>query len=127
MYGLFGLLLLDIVQNWPILTTPWRDLIKLTISLLIALGIGLLPYIDNYAHFGGFFAGIFSGLIFMPKLYFSKADRRKKILFAILSVPILLGLLGVGFYLFFQNVAVNCPWCTYVDCIPPNAIWCQSD
>jgi hypothetical protein len=43
---------------------PYRELIILGVTILISLGIGTLPYVDNYAHFGG-------QLIFILAFYYN--------------------------------------------------------
>jgi len=65
LYGLLACLLLDLVQNWKLIVNPWRELIKMLIIIVFSLGIGLLRFVDNFAHVGGFIVGIFSGLIFI--------------------------------------------------------------
>lgn len=123
--GLIALLYIDLYSNWPLLTRPKWDLVKVTINVMIALAVGLLPLIDNYAHIGGFIAGLLSGMIFMPKIAFSKWDRRRKRILAIVSVPLLIVSLALTFYVFYLAVPNICPWCVYLDCLPPSASWCS--
>jgi hypothetical protein len=124
LYGLFSLLYLVLIFNWPVLVSPWRDLITLTINVIIALGIGLLPYVDNFAHIGGFLAGIFGGMMFLPTIKFSNRDRIVKLVLKLVSAPLLLGALAYGFYVFWMQWEVNCEWCQYLDCAPPGQFWC---
>lgn len=42
-----------------------KDLIFLLIDIIISFVLGLLPFIDNFAHIGGFVAGIALGMVFM--------------------------------------------------------------
>lgn len=35
----------------------WKELFKLVGIILLAFAIGLMPYIDNFAHVGGFVFG----------------------------------------------------------------------
>lgn len=67
-------LLLDLIQSWRLIIEPWKELIKMLILIIFSLGIGLIPYIDNFAHIGGFITGLLTGLIFMPTIIFSKKD-----------------------------------------------------
>jgi hypothetical protein len=124
LYGLFALLYLDLYQNWPLLTSPYFDLLKLTFNVALALAIGLLPYVDNYAHIGGFVTGIFAGVVFMPTIAFTRETRRRKRLIAILVAPVLLTGFALGFYVFWLGLSNVCPWCVYLDCIPPGQGWC---
>jgi hypothetical protein len=41
---------------------PWVNLFFLTMVFLLAMGIGLLPYIDNFMHIGGFIGGLLAGM-----------------------------------------------------------------
>jgi membrane associated rhomboid family serine protease len=61
----------------------------LTVQVIAALGIGFLPTIDNFAHVGGFVAGLLAGPLFLPKIYYSKADKARKTIFIFVSIPIL--------------------------------------
>ena len=124
LYGLFALLLLDLVQNWQILLTPVRDMISLTVNVTIALGVGLLPFVDNFAHIGGFLAGILSGLVFLPAIDFNENDRRRKRVLRLIAFPALTAVLGYGFYAFWMQMEVGCSWCHYLDCVPPGSAWC---
>ena len=129
LFGFYGMLLVDLIQNWPLLATPKRDLFFLLLNLVLSLAVGVLPFVDNYAHIGGFVIGVFAGLIFMPKIYYSKRDRAGKILLIIISIPILLGLLFGGIFLFYFGGTPTdvCPWCVYLDCIPPDSQWCAAE
>ena len=127
LYGLFALLYLDLIQNWPILLTPTRDLISLTINVIIALGVGLLPFVDNYAHIGGFLAGILGGLVFLPTINFTEASRRRKMVLRVVASVALLGVLAYGFYAFWMRMEIECSWCHYLDCVPPGSAWCIAD
>jgi hypothetical protein len=40
----------ELFQSWQILEAPMRELVKLVVVVLLAFGIGLLPYVDNWAH-----------------------------------------------------------------------------
>lgn len=51
-----------------LLVKPWKEFIKLVIVVFVLLLIGLLPFIDNFAHIGGFVFGLFvSGILVQYK------------------------------------------------------------
>ena len=50
LYGLLGCLFVELFQSWRLLESPWKELIKLTLISIVALAVGLLPYIDNWSH-----------------------------------------------------------------------------
>jgi len=124
LYGLLACLLLDLIQNWKLIVNPMKELIKMLIIIVFSLGIGLLPFVDNFAHVGGFITGIFSGLIFMPTIIFGKWDLRRKRFLMVISIPILIGMFIWVFRSFYQAEKSSCKWCKYVTCLPINH-WCD--
>jgi len=71
--------------------------------------------------------GLVSGLIFFPRVSFGKWDQRKKVLMAILAIPVYLGLFAFFFFkLYVLGVDDDCNWCPYVNCLPIEAFdaWC---
>ena len=73
-FGLLGVCLADILVNWDLLflkigdaeeRTPCQNvqvLFWLLFDVLVNSMIGLTPYVDNFAHMGGFCYGIFYAL-----------------------------------------------------------------
>ncbi|RKO98146.1 hypothetical protein CXG81DRAFT_11096 [Caulochytrium protostelioides] len=123
LYGLNACLVLDLIQNWGLIRRPKLELFKMTLSVIFSFVLGTLPYIDNMAHLGGFFTGIFSSLIFAPTMHFSKWDRRRKRFMTVISMPILVVIMFFMFYDFYRNTN-RCPWCKYINCIP-GMPWCD--
>lgn len=124
--GLIACLFLDLFQNWTLIKRPWIELLKMVLNMLLSLAIGLLPGVDNNAHVGGFIYGILAGILFMPKIYYSKWDKRVKYFFMILSVPLLViitYLLANQFY--FSSNTDFCQACNYFNCIPQIMPWCN--
>ncbi|KAI8909309.1 rhomboid family-domain-containing protein [Powellomyces hirtus] len=123
LYGLMACLLLDLFQNWRLINKPWLELFKMGIQILISLLIGMLPFIDNFAHIGGFYTGILAGLLFMPTIHFGTWDKwRKRVLMlgALPALVVILVFLFKGFY----GSAPECTWCKYLNCIP-GLPWCE--
>ncbi|KAI8363214.1 rhomboid family-domain-containing protein [Mortierella sp. GBAus27b] len=123
-FGLIGCLVLDLVQNWKLVIRPCWELTKLTIMILVSFAFGLLPFLDNFAHIGGFIAGILSGLVFMPVVYFSKRDKFIKRGLAVVALPALVLFIVLGLTTFYKGVN-NCSWCKYLSCLPVNG-WCDA-
>ena len=88
--------------------------------IIFSLGFGLLKFVDNFAHVGGFITGIFTGLIFMPTIIFGKWDLRRKRFLKVISVPILIGIFIWVFSTFYKQESNTCKWCKYVTCVPFN-------
>ncbi|KAJ3417099.1 hypothetical protein HDV05_006958 [Chytridiales sp. JEL 0842] len=124
LFGLVACLVIDLFQNWRIIAKPWWELIKLSITVIVSLLIGMLPYIDNFAHIGGFFCGLLAGLIFMPTIHYSKWDGRVKTGLLVGSIPILIVIFVLMLRGFYVGGSDSCPWCKYLNCIP-GLPWCE--
>eukprot|EP00002_Diphylleia_rotans_P007535 TRINITY_DN1713_c0_g1_i1.p1 TRINITY_DN1713_c0_g1~~TRINITY_DN1713_c0_g1_i1.p1 ORF type:complete len:401 (-),score=80.81 TRINITY_DN1713_c0_g1_i1:398-1600(-) len=122
LYGMLGCLIVDLVENWVFLQrnkiNPWVELFKLLVQVLISLGIGLLPGVDNFAHVGGFIIGTLLGISLLPttrkqgKTFCAMFRSFLVFLFTIL-------LLLSGFYIFFSDIESDswCSFCEKIDCL----------
>lgn len=126
LYGILGILLSDLIQNWSNLQAPCKNLFSLLFSLSISLGLGLLPVVDNFAHVGGFIPGIFGAIIFLPTVTFGKWQTTWKICLVLIALPCLIIYFAVGFFVFYNSVPTAgwCDWCQYVSCLPIGN-WCE--
>jgi len=124
LYGLMACLLLDLIQSWRLIIEPWKELVKMLLIIAFSLGIGLLPFVDNYAHIGGFIMGILTGLVFLPSIIFSKRDLRIKRILMIVSVFLSIGLFIWVFRQFYYSIN-QCTWCHYLNCLPIGH-WCDA-
>ena len=52
LFGLTGVLLVDLLQNWKLIENPMRNLICMIISTIFSFALGMLPGIDNFCHIG---------------------------------------------------------------------------
>ncbi|KAF9159308.1 hypothetical protein DFQ26_006707 [Actinomortierella ambigua] len=125
LFGLIGCLLLDLLQNWRLVINPCWELTKLVGMILFSFLLGLLPGLDNFAHIGGFLAGILSGLIFMPAIFFSKRDKLIKLGLRVIALPLLILILVLGITNFYSGNPATCSWCRLLDCLPING-WCDA-
>ncbi|CAI7928905.1 unnamed protein product [Closterium sp. NIES-54] len=119
----------------------------MTLLILIAinLAIGLMPYIDNFAHIGGCIAGFFLGFALLLKPQHGFIDLRDssgvatataiavsggdlvtkkhstcQVYTRILSGLIFMALFSLCMAVLFTkgNVAGDCTWCRYMSCVP---------
>ncbi|KAF9977005.1 hypothetical protein BGZ73_007311 [Actinomortierella ambigua] len=125
LFGLIGCLLLDLLQNWRLVVNPCWELTKLLGMILFSFLLGLLPGLDNFAHIGGFLAGILAGLIFMPAIFFSKRDKMIKLGLRVIALPLLILILVLGITNFYSGNPATCSWCRLLDCLPING-WCDA-
>jgi membrane associated rhomboid family serine protease len=146
LFGIIALTFLNILYDWH--SNSCCQIIILIIGVVIDLGVGLLPLIDNFAHIGGFVMGFLLGLALLTSPITFR--RRKEIYrdsstedqgkfkrffynrpgkwwmwwvlrFIFLTVTILIFVLSI------QNVysrMIHCTWCQYFDCLPING-WCN--
>ena len=64
--GLLGVYLVDIIVNWRYFVYPKAQLSYLLGLVLVVLGVGLLPYLDNFAHIGGMLGGMLASMAVLP-------------------------------------------------------------
>ncbi|KAF9435321.1 hypothetical protein BGZ76_006519 [Entomortierella beljakovae] len=123
-FGLIGCLVLDLIQNWKLVVRPCWEMSKLSLMILFSFAFGLLPFLDNFAHIGGFFTGILTGLVFMPVVYFSKRDKLIKLGLRVIALPLIILIIVLGLTNFYKGEN-NCSWCKYLSCLPING-WCDA-
>lgn len=132
-FGLFGALWADVVQNYSTLPKGRCKYIGfLFLQTVFSLGFGLLPWLDNYAHLGGFCCGFCTGLCLLVDPRAKKLGGLRllsryllRVLGAAvtaLSCATLLGLLYSG-----MDPDSFCNWCHYLTCVPTPWWTCNVD
>lgn len=61
-FSIISLSLLEHLYRWKQIERPVRGLILLLLDIMISLGLGLLPGVDNFSHIGGFIIGLLLGV-----------------------------------------------------------------
>lgn len=119
LFGLLGVLGADLVQNWKNIITPGKHLRKLLSAIGLSLAIGLLPFVDNFAHLGGLFTGLCAGIMVIPTITFGAWQRRRRYTLMAVSFALLLLSNIFGLVIFYnrQDADVVCPACTYLNCV----------
>ncbi|KAL2934055.1 RHOMBOID-like protein 1 [Bienertia sinuspersici] len=69
-FGLLGAMLSELIINWTIYSNKVASLLMLVLIVVVNLGVGILPHVDNFAHIGGFTAGFFLGFVFLIRPQF---------------------------------------------------------
>jgi len=103
-----------------------KHLAKLCGIVIILFILGLLPYIDNFAHIFGFIYGFFLALIFLPYVTFGDWDRRRKRIQLGVSLVIVIALTVVGFILFYVVQDIDTKGVEYFNCIKINENFCKN-
>jgi len=118
---------IDLIDHYPLLWNQRREPLLLGAIVSLTLLIGFLPWIDNYGHLAGFFIGLMVSTLVHRPIFFSKNDRRKKVII----YPIIGGLLALGvtvpmYILFYKGYdASNIPGLRWLSCWPSNDLtWC---
>lgn len=121
-FGTLAVTWVDLFAHWKIIYRPARRFFWMLVELIIGIAIGYIPYVDNFAHIGGFVMGLFIGTIFYPVISTSK--RHKLIVwgFRLAAIPvaiILYTLLTRNFYT--SDPYAACSGCRYLSCLPRSA------
>ncbi|VVA91133.1 unnamed protein product [Arabis nemorensis] len=139
--GLLGAMSSELLINWTIYANKLAALFTILFIVAIDLAIGLLPWVDNFSHIGGFLTGFLLGfvLLIQPQNAWEEyrnsapygARPRPKynpcqyVLFFIGAVLVVAGL-TVGTVMLFkgENGNKHCEWCHYLDCYPTSKWSC---
>jgi membrane associated rhomboid family serine protease len=126
-YGLVGACSADLMYSWSYTENRIQLFVSLLLSLVVGLGLGLLPLMDNFAHIGGLIGGFLLSVILLGHkgLEVLQPKRTQKLRFI---ARIISGVVLVGFLIFlivtlFSGTDGNelCPWCRYASCV--NTPW----
>lgn len=105
---------------------PNQALCKLLAITFILFLVGLLPWVDNYAHLFGFVFGFLLSYALLPFVSFGPYDRQKKIILiwvCLLSAAFLFICLVLLFYII---PVYDCKVCSYFNCLPLTQEFCAS-
>jgi len=125
-FGLFGSAWADLIHNWSLYRTQAKSvLLQLTLATVFNLGLGLMPFLDNFAHIGGFICGMTMGFTFLVQNRYDVFGNRKARLnyqlviqaTAITIVPVLFVVLLIIMYLELDPNDV-CTFCSSLSCVP---------
>jgi membrane associated rhomboid family serine protease len=127
-FGLLATLIVEVLNVWPVLRSPWVALGKLLAVVGVLFVLGTMPWIDNYAHFVGFLAGFLLAYALMPSIAFSpspsSSSRRTVLAVLCLAAAALIFLVLV--LVFYYTPIYDCAWCKYLTCIPFTKDFCAS-
>lgn len=107
---------------WPAMKlykqNPVWELIKLCIFLTLALVLGTLPFIDNFAQLGGFVYGLLCSVVVLPHITLGGEwhTRGRKILFFI-CLPLLFILFLLAIVYFYSVQSGFCSSCRAFNCV----------
>lgn len=125
-FALLATLVVEVLHCWPMLKYPRRALSKLILILAGLLVLGVLPWVDNYAHLFGFIFGFLAAYALMPFISFGHYDRRRKILVIWICLVLIVGLFALLLALFYNVPMYECELCKLFNCIPFTRDFCAS-
>jgi membrane associated rhomboid family serine protease len=140
-FGLIGICVADIVLNWKILFLVFRNydgssagwvvrffaMFWLGVDLFLNSAVGFTPYVDNFAHLGGFTHGFFISLTVLQRLPLSFFGKGQDLCFKIrigllrvIGAALAVTLLFTTGTLLSQSDGIKSPChkCRYISCIP---------
>ncbi|XP_010529827.1 PREDICTED: RHOMBOID-like protein 4 [Tarenaya hassleriana] len=145
-FGLLGGMLSEIIINWTIYTNKVVTIVTLVVIVVVNLGMGVLPGVDNFAHIGGFATGFLLGFILLIRPHFGWINQRPapggvssaasthrfkiyQCLLWTISLVLLIAGFVIGLVALFNNVDGNkhCSWCHYLSCIPTSKWSCNRE
>ncbi|CAK1547113.1 unnamed protein product [Leptosia nina] len=125
-FGLLACLIVEVIGAWPLLRHPKRALMKLIGLALTLFFVGLLPWIDNFAHVFGFVFGFLLSYALLPFVTFGPYERRRKIVLVWVCLVSAGGMLCALIALFYAAPAYECAACAYFTCLPFAPDMCAS-
>jgi len=141
LFGLLGAMLSELITNWSIYSNKAAALVTLIVILVLNLGLGILPGVDNFAHIGGFLTGILLGFVLLPRPQYGWMERRNlpadvrvrskykpyQYVLWLVSLALLVAGFTVGLVMLFRgvNASNHCHWCHYLDCVPTDKWKCN--
>ncbi|KAJ8916104.1 hypothetical protein NQ315_004471, partial [Exocentrus adspersus] len=125
-FGLLACLIVEVLNAWPMLKHPNQALCKLLSITMVLFLVGLLPWVDNYAHLFGFVFGFLLSYALLPFISFGKYDRHKKV-FLIWVCLAAAWILFICLVLLFYIIPVyDCKICSYFNCLPLTRDFCAT-
>lgn len=125
MFGIIACLFVELFQSWQIVNRPVVALLKLCGVVFFLLLVGLLPYVDNFAHMSGFVFGFFLAFIFLPYISFDLCDKRRKRIQILVAFALVVIIFVVAFVIFLGTQTATCVGCAYLNCVPFIVDFCE--
>ncbi|XP_050422182.1 inactive rhomboid protein 1 isoform X2 [Adelges cooleyi] len=125
-FGLLACLIVEVINCWPMLKRPEQALSKLLAITFLLFLLGLLPWVDNFAHLFGFIFGFLLSYALLPFVSFGPYDRQKKIFLIWVCLLLALFLFLLLVLLFYLIPMYECEWCSYFNCVPITKDFCAN-
>lgn len=124
--GTLAVLWVDLMAHWKLEYKPWIKLIGHIVNLILVVGLGYVPGVDNFSHLGGFLMGLICGIILLPIISTTKTHRTIVWVLRIAMIPVAIVLFVVLIRNFYTgDPSQACSWCRYLSCIPTASNSCS--
>lgn len=132
LFGVLAALTVEVFKAWDILQDPVRAVFQFVVIMTGFLVVGLVPWVDNYAHFFGFVAGLLISHALFPSIdvYGVKEEEETvekqplQLLGKWLPVVCLATMVLVLILLFYLVPFEECEWCKWLSCVPIVSDFC---
>lgn len=125
-FGLLACLFVEVIHCWQMLKRPGIALLQLGGVTTVLFLIGLLPWVDNYAHLFGFIFGFLMSYALLPFVSFGTYDRTTKIILIWVCLIVVTALFVGLIVLFYVHPIYECSFCKYFNCIPLTRDFCEN-
>lgn len=125
-FGLLACLFVEVIHCWQMLKKPSSALLKLAAIAAVLFVIGLLPWVDNYAHLFGFIFGFLLSYALLPFVSFGSYDRTTKVVLIWVCLVVAVALFVGLVVLFYVHPIYECSFCHYFNCLPLTRDMCDS-
>ena len=126
-FGMIGVMLVELFQFWAIVAHPVQELLKIIVVITFFLGLGTLPYLDNFGMITGLLLGMLCAIILLPYVTFRRWHVKIRLILVAVALPTLFLVLFVLFYGFYQVQTFEaCELCRLLNCIPYTEKMCES-
>ncbi|GJE85705.1 rhomboid family intramembrane serine protease [Phanerochaete sordida] len=121
-FGTVAVAWVDLVAHWQYQYRPVRKLVFMVVELVVGIAIGYIPYVDNFAHIGGFLMGLLVGVVLYPVISTTKRHRIVVWAFRLAAIPLAIVLFVVLIRNFYKSDPyAACSWCRYLSCFPTSS------
>ncbi|XP_054724102.1 inactive rhomboid protein 1-like isoform X2 [Uloborus diversus] len=125
-FGLLACLFVEVIHCWKMLKHPGMALLRLGGVALVLFLVGLLPWVDNYAHIFGFAFGFLLSYALLPFVSFGTYDKATKVILIWVCLLIVIVLCIGLLILFYVHPIYECSFCKYLNCIPLTVDFCEN-
>ncbi|KPV76893.1 uncharacterized protein RHOBADRAFT_12722 [Rhodotorula graminis WP1] len=121
-FGTHAALLVDLLAHWKIEYRPKRKLLFLIVEIIVGIGLGWVPGVDNFAHLGGFLVGLLTSILLFPIVHPSRTHKLVFVALRLVALPLVIVVFVVLTRNFYTgDPATACSWCRYLSCWPTSA------